>query len=94
LAAATLYSLDTFAVASFTSAKYFIQLKSTTKVHVTEISLFHNGTDVYLNEYGMAFSVDSLGVFDATITGGNVVLQVTPTYAATTVKVVRMSITA
>lgn len=87
--------LDTFAVSAYSSAKYFVQVKEDggTGIHITEVSLFHNGTNVYLNEYGTAYSAGSLAIFDASISGGNVVFQVTPNVAAV-VKVVRMSLTA
>jgi hypothetical protein len=88
-------NLDTFAVSAYTSAKYFVQMRqqSSTNVHITEISLFHDGTTVYLNEYATAWNGAVLGTFDSNISGGNVILQITPN-AAVTVKVVRLSLTA
>lgn len=88
-------NLDTFSTSTYTSAKYFVQVRqnSSPNIHITELNLFHNGTTVYLNEYATAWSSTSLATFDADISAGNVVLQVTPNVAAV-VKVVRMSVTA
>ena len=78
------YTLDQFDANSFRSAKYFVQLKDGSNIHVTEISLFHNDTDVYKTEYGFHANNGLLGTFSATIghLGGDwVQLQFTPTGA-------------
>jgi hypothetical protein len=94
LAASTEYSLDTFAAATYSSAKYFVQVKAGTDVHVTEITLFHNGSGVFLNEFATAWTSGAMAEFDATLDAGTVTLKVTPAQSSTVVKVVRMSITA
>jgi hypothetical protein len=72
-----------------------MQVVDGSDIHITEITLFHNGTNVYLNEYGISTNNGELGTFDAELTGGNVILKFTPTSAtAMTIKVIRMSITA
>lgn len=89
-------NLDTFATATYRSAKYFVQIVDGANIHVTEISLFHDGSNVYLSEYGTHTNNGQRGTFDATVSGGNVVLQFTPSPSATAmvIKVVRTTITA
>jgi hypothetical protein len=88
-------NLDTWASATYRTARYTLQIVDGANIHITEITLFHNGTNVYLNEYGISTNNGELGVFDAELTGGNVILKFTPTNATSmTIKVVRMSITA
>jgi hypothetical protein len=64
-------------------------------VHVSEISLFHDGVKAYINEYGIATNNGQLGSFDATLGAGNVTVKFTPTNAtAMTIKMVRTTISA
>ena len=94
-------NLDVFAAGTYRTAKYFIQVTSLggTGVHITEITVFHDNTNVYLNEYGTAYSNalsnTPIGTFDATLGGGNVTLTFTPLAVSTgtTVKVTRMGTT-
>ena len=43
---------------------------------MTEINVIHDGTNALMTEYGSVFT-SSLGTFDATISSGNLLLQVT-----------------
>jgi hypothetical protein len=80
-------NLDTFAVASYQSAKYFIQVVDNTapgvanKMYVTELIVYHDSIGgVYISEYGMASNFGDLGTFDAVISGLNVQLTWQPNY--------------
>ena len=82
--------LDSFAIANYQSAKYFIQVVDNTqagqpnKMYVTELIVFHDGlSSVYISEYGMASNFGDLGTFDASISGPNVTLTFTPNYIPT-----------
>ena len=94
-------NLDVFAAGTYRTAKYFIQVTSLggTGVHITEITVFHDNTNVYLTEYGTAYSNalsnTPIGTFDANLGGGNVTLTFTPSAVSTgtTVKVTRMGTT-
>ena len=96
-------SLDSFTVATYTSAKYLVQIVDTgytpQRVQVEELLVFHddNGgsTNAYIVKYGLGYNVQELGDFDAVYTGGNVVLKFTPNYNPTslTVKTSRVAIT-
>ena len=82
-------TIDSFPITSYRSAKYFVQLTSSTSYHVIELSLVHNGTSVYLAQYGEVFTSASLGTFDASIVTGQLNLTFTGANAVTTVKLIR-----
>lgn len=91
----TTQNLDTFSAATYRTARYTIQIVDGSSIHVTEMTVFHDGTNVYMNEYGISTNNGQLGSFDARLSAGSVTLQFTPTSAtAMTIKVVRLGITA
>jgi hypothetical protein len=55
--------------------------------HMLELSLIHDGTTVYLTQYGEVKTGSSLGTFDATISTGTLSLLFTPANSVTTAKV-------
>jgi hypothetical protein len=57
--------------------KYLVQCTQGTDYHSTEINLIHDGTTVYITEYGTLYDNAVLGTFDATISGGNILLKIT-----------------
>lgn len=81
-AAITLVNLDTWAVATYRSAKYVIQVldSSTGNIHMTEIMLVRdNSNNVYITEYATLTSSSSLVTFTADYDGSaNVRLRITP----------------
>ncbi len=85
-------SVDSFSAALYRAAKYVIQVTSGAAYHFTEINVLHDGTTASISEFSTMFTGVSLATFDCAISGGNLTLQVTPTNAVTTIKVVRTSI--
>ena len=85
-------SVDSFASATYRSSRYFVQMTSGSSYHIIELFLVHDGTTVYLSQYGEVFTGSSLGTFDASITTGTLNLLFTATNAITTVKLIRRSI--
>lgn len=85
-------TLDSFPAATYRTATYEVQMTSSTNYHTITLKLIHNGTTVYLAQYGEIFTNASLGTFDATITSGNMNLLFTPTNATTVVKLTRQLI--
>lgn len=85
--------VDTFLPSQFRTVKYLIQMSAGTNYHATEVLLIHNGTIVFITEYGTIFTGVNLGEIDADISGGFVRLLVTPTNINTTVKTQRISVT-
>lgn len=87
--------LDFFSSVNYRSARYFVQITDGANIHISEISLFHDGTKAYINEYGIATNNGQLGSFDAALGGGNVTVKFTPTGAtAMVIKMVRTTISA
>jgi hypothetical protein len=87
-------NLDTYSASNFRTARYTVQVVDGTKVHITEITIFHDGTNAYLNEYGTSTNQGELGVFSATLVSSQVTLTFDPVNAtAMTIKVVRFGIT-
>ena len=78
--ATTEFTLDSFASATFRTAKYLVQVKNSTDsdFHCIEILLFHDGSTVYLTQYASIFDNGAQATFDADINSGNVRLRVTP----------------
>jgi hypothetical protein len=91
----TVQNLDTYSAITYRTAKYFIQIVDGLSIHVTEVTLFHDGSNVYKNEYAIATNYGELGTFDATLNAGVITLNFTP-YSATImeIKVVRLGLTA
>ena len=86
-------TIATHAAATYRTIKYLVQCTQGTDYHSTEINLIHDGTTVYITEYGTLFDNASLGTFDATISSGNILLQITPGSATSmAVKVVSSAI--
>ena len=91
----TSQNLDTFSSTAYRTAKYIVQVVDGTKIHVEEILVFHDGTNVYMTEYGISTSQGELGTFDANLTGSTVTLTFQANYTPTsmTIKVNRTTIT-
>jgi hypothetical protein len=85
-------SIDTFPSATYRSAKYLVQMTISGGYHVLELNLIHDGSTVFITQYGELKTNGSLGTFDADINSGNVRLLFTPTNNNTTVKLHRVVI--
>ena len=78
-------NIDTFVAATFRSAQYQIQITQGSNYHVTTLNVLHDGTTVYLNEFGTIRTGAALATFDADINSGNVRVRATPTTDSSTV---------
>jgi len=85
-AANTQFTLDSFSTTAYRSAKYLVQISSGSSYELLEMTLIHDGTTVYLSQYGNIKTGATLGVFDATISTGTLSLLATPNNAVTTFK--------
>jgi len=81
--------IDVFSASDYRSAKYLVQVTSGSDYHTTEIMVMHNGTNVFITEYGTLFDNVSLSDFDADILGGNIRLLSTPTNTGSSIRVYR-----
>jgi hypothetical protein len=82
-------SIDAWPTSTYRSAKYFVQITSGIEYHIIELNLVHNGTTVFLAQYGEVITNASLGTFDADISGDTIRLLFTGTNAVSTVRVLR-----
>ena len=82
-------SIDAWPTATYRAAKYFVQITSGSAYHIIELNLVHNGTTVFLAQYGEVLTGSSLGTFDADISGATVRLLFTGVNAVSTIKVLR-----
>jgi hypothetical protein len=59
------------------------------------MTVFHDNSVVYKNEYGISTNTGELGTFDATLSAGTITLTFVPNYtpAAMTIKANRTAIT-
>ena len=78
-------TIDSFTAATFRSAQYQIQITQGSNYHVTTLNVLHDGTDVFLNEFGTIRTGASLASFDADINSGSVRVRATPTTDSSTV---------
>jgi len=79
--ATTQVAIHTFAATAFRSSRFTIQITNSTDstYHTTEILLVHDGTDVYITEFGEIHTgTAEEATFDADISSGNVRLLATP----------------
>ena len=88
-------TIDSFPSATYSSAKYIVQMKKGTDIEVIEVLVTVNSAnDVYLTEYANVQSNVQLGTTNAVHDGTNVLLQVTAAAADTAVKIHRTYIEA
>lgn len=84
-------AVDSWAVATYRSARYIVQITQGSNYQVSEILVLHNGTTTYMTEYAVLESSGSaLGTFTSDISGGNARLLVTMASATSaTFKVIK-----
>jgi hypothetical protein len=70
-------AVDSWAKATYRSAKYVIQITQGTNYQVSEIVLIQDGTSTYMTEYGVLETNGSLATFTSSISGSDAVLTVT-----------------
>lgn len=83
-------AVDTWAVATYRSAKYTVQITQGTNYQVSEILVIHNGTTTQMTEYAVLETNGALGTFTSDISGADARLIVTMGSATSAaVKVIR-----
>ena len=86
-------TIDSFAIATYRSAKYLIQLASASSYHSIEIIIIHNGTTSQIVTFGSVFAGSSLGTFATSIVSGQANLLYTPAVSGVSVKLFKHLIT-
>jgi hypothetical protein len=72
-------TISSYAAATFVTGKYLVQMKQGSNYHAVEVLLLHAGSTVYMTEYAAVYNSSIIGTLDAAISGGNVILTLTPT---------------
>lgn len=63
--------VDTWAIASFRSAKYLVQITQGSNYQVSEIMVIHNGTTTTMTEYAVLETSSALATFTSDVSSGN-----------------------
>jgi hypothetical protein len=77
VAVTTATAVDSWAAATYRSAKYLVQITQGTNYQFSEIVVVHNGTTTTMTEYAVVETNGALGTFTSDISGGNARLLVT-----------------
>jgi hypothetical protein len=72
-------TISSYSSTSFVTGKYLVQMKQGSNYHSAEVLLLHAGSTVYMTEYASVYSSSIVGLLDAAVSGGNVILTLTPT---------------
>lgn len=84
-------TLDAFDSTVYSTVKYLIQATSGEKIYSTEVTVLHNGTDVFIMEYGSVFT-DQLCTFSGEFSGDNILFKVNTLYDETYVDYKRITL--
>jgi hypothetical protein len=86
----TAVALDSWAAATYRTAKYIISVNGTSNYQATEALVIHDGVDSYLTTYGIIYTgANVLMSFSSNIVSGNVVLWGTGVTSGNLVKLQR-----
>ena len=85
-------TLDSWAIADYRGAKYYISADDTINGHITNIEamVVHDGTDAFITSFNEHSSHGSLASFTADISGGQLRLLATPNSADVKIKFYRI----
>jgi hypothetical protein len=75
-------TINTFDGSVFVTGKYLVQIKQGSNYHSAEVLLLHDGSGAFMTEYAAIWNTSILGTLDAAVSGGDVILTLTPTAAA------------
>jgi len=68
---------DTWAIATYRSCEYVLQVTQSTSYHIIKILVVHDGTNSFRTSYGEMFTGSKLFTVDTTINGANMELGIT-----------------
>ena len=81
----TTVSLLSTPIITHRSCKLVLQVTQGSSYQISEIMVIHDGTNVYMTEYGNIVTNTTIANIDADISGGNLRILVTPSSSTTTV---------
>jgi len=86
-------TVDSLPIATYRSSRFQVQITQGTSYQSADLMVIHDGTTASIIEYGTIATSDYLGTFASTISGSNLLLQVTMgSSSSATIKVVRYGI--
>lgn len=85
-------TFDQFDSTVYSTIKYLLQITSGEKIYFTELTLVHNGVDVFLSEYGSVFT-DQLCTFSANFSGDLIQVKANTTLQDTYIDYKRIPLT-
>lgn len=77
LSTTTTTAVDTFAIGTYRSAKYLVQIVQGSSYQVSEILVIHDDATTYMTEFAVLETAGALGTFTSAINGADVELRVT-----------------
>jgi len=82
--------IDSFLIASYTSAEYLIEQSSNTSYQLSKMLVLHHpSVNTFITEYGMIASNGALGTFSANSNATHVKLNFVPSTAVTELKIMK-----
>jgi hypothetical protein len=84
-------TIDQWPLATYRAAEYLLNVwdNNANNKYSSKLTLMHDNTAAWLTEYSQITTNSSVGVFAATVSGANVVLQFTPSSTNSTVRFAR-----
>lgn len=79
--------VDSFAAATYRTAKYVVSVTNGSNYQAAEVLVMHNGTNAYITTYADIATGATLVTFSADVVSGNVQLKATGTAAGNNIKV-------
>ena len=79
-------TIDSFATATYRTAKYVVQATNGSNFQAMEALVVHDGTTASIVPYGVVQTGSNLGILTATVSSGNVLVQFVPAISSTTVR--------
>jgi hypothetical protein len=93
VAATTASTIDTLSKTVYRSSRFQVQITQGTDYQSSDLMVIHDGTNASIIEYGSIATNNMLASFTSTISGSNLLLQVTMgSSSSSTIKVVRYGI--
>lgn len=71
LSTVSITAVDTWAIATYRSAKYLVQITQGTNYQVSEVMVIHNGTTTTMTEFAVLETNGALATFTADVNAGN-----------------------
>lgn len=89
------FIIDSYPFSGYRTCKYLIQVTNTNNnlYQSSELIVIHDDVNAYITEYAVVNTGINLGTFDASISDGNIVLTIKPTYADNIIKIYKTLIT-